>query len=985
MEDKVIDLMKEGFETAFVDQNTISNLAFKPEFISNNYNEGQKVVASIENELLQCDQFYISVAFITMGGLTPLLQTLKQLDERDIPGQILTTDYLTFSQPDALRKISKLKNIELRMFCTDEKPDIGFHTKGYIFKKNGIYSIIVGSSNVTLGALTRNREWNTKLLSTENGEYASKIINEYSELWNSKQTKPFADFIDDYSKKYAMVKIQKEIAKNAKVPNIEDYRLTPNKMQVSFINNLDAMQHDGKDKALLISATGTGKTYASAFAVREQNPKKTLFVVHREQIAKQAMKSYKKVLGEEKSYGLLSGTAKDYNTDLLFSTMQMMSKKETLERFSRDEFDTIIIDEVHRAGAESYQRIMDYFRPKFWLGMTASPDRMDGFDIYNLFDHNIAYEIRLQQALEENMLCPFHYFGIKELNINGEVFDDNTGMRNFNYLVCDDRVDYIIEQAQYYGHSGDRVKGLIFCSRKKEAEMLANKFNERKKENGEKYKTVSLSGEDSQEHREECIDKLVSNDSDNYLDYIITVDIFNEGVDIPEINQVIMLRPTESPIVFVQQLGRGLRKADNKEYVVIIDFIGNYTNNFMIPIALSGDRTYNKDNIRRHVMEGSRIIPGSSTIHFDEVSKERIFESIDKSSTKYNLLKEKYISLKNKIGRIPSILDFYEYGEIDPKLFIECSKTYDAFVRRADEDYTVKFNDGEEKTLEFVSNLLIDGKRPHELILLKMLIDSGSVNKDTFKCKLNDIGEKYSDKSYNSALNILTKDFSNQTEKDRYKLVEFFNMDEIKMQRYSRTKFFLDNIKDRNFLHELENLISLGLKRYEDIYFSHDENGFTLYQKYSRKDVCRLLNWKTDEHGTIFGYKIKYNTCPIFVTYEKDDSISSSTKYEDEFINSRIFSWMTRSRVKIDSKEPQAIINYKNTGLKIMLFVKKSDDEGSDFYYMGEMIPVKWEELTMRADNGKCLPVVNFKMELKHEVRKDIYDYFQIKADTKEA
>lgn len=216
-----------------------------------------------------------------------------------------------------------------------------------------------------------------------------------------------------------------------------------------------------------MTRAGTGKTYASAFALRDKNPKKALFLVHREQIAKQAIKSYKNVFGNAKTFGLLSGTSKDYDTEYLFSTMQMMAKQETLDRFSRDEFDTIIIDEVHRAGSESYKRIMEYFTPNFWLGMTASPDRTDGFDIYELFGHNIGYEIRLQQALEEDLLCPFHYFGITDLEIDGEVLDDSTGVRNFTNLICEERVNYIIEKMNYYGYCGDRVKGLVFLQQER--------------------------------------------------------------------------------------------------------------------------------------------------------------------------------------------------------------------------------------------------------------------------------------------------------------------------------------------------------------------------------------------------------------------------------------------------------------------------------------------------------------------------------------
>ena len=442
------DQMKDGFNTAYIDKTYSSNLAYKPQFISNNYKEGRKVLSSIEDELLSCKEFFISVAFITMGGVTPLLQTLKELERRHIPGKILTTDYQNFSEPRALRKLAELSNITLKMYRTDEAQE-GFHTKGYIFKNEELYRIIVGSSNLTLSALTKNREWNTRIVSTDQGEYVEDLMAEFTDLWDSKYAVAFDDFIDEYSLNYRVIQNQRKIAKQAQTPSLEQYKLQPNSMQLGFIANLEKIQKSGESKALLISATGTGKTYASAFALREEETKKVLFLVHREQIAKQAIASYKKVFGNTRTFGLLSGNSKDFDVDYLFSTMQMMAKQETLSRFHKDEFETIIIDEAHRTGAASYQNIMHYFTPKFWLGMTASPERTDSFDVYEAFDHNIAYEIRLQQALEENLLCPFHYFGITDLQINGETVDEETGLKDFNKLTCDERVNYVIAQMEY--------------------------------------------------------------------------------------------------------------------------------------------------------------------------------------------------------------------------------------------------------------------------------------------------------------------------------------------------------------------------------------------------------------------------------------------------------------------------------------------------------------------------------------------------------
>lgn len=349
---------------------------------------------------------------------------------------------------------------------------------------------------------------------------------------------------------------------------------------------------------------------------------------------------------------------------------------------------------------------MDHFTPKLWLGMTATPDKRDdnveGRNVYEIFNYQIAYEIRLQQAMEENLLCPFHYFGITDLSMIG----DEEAARDFNMLTSDERVRHIVNQADYYGYSGDKVKGLIFCSNIKETEELSAKFNQIiNPATGKNFRTVALNGSASEQERQDAFERLAMNEDESSedrqpLDYIFSVEILNEGVDIVEVNQVIMLRPTQSPIVFIQQLGRGLRKASGKEYVVILDFIGNYNNNFMIPIALSGDRTYNKDNIRRYVMEGGRVIPGASTVHFDEISRKRIFASVDNANfSDIKLIKENYNNLKNKLGRIPALRDFDDYGEMDViRIFDNNSLgSYYKFLVKYEKEYTIRLSEDEER------------------------------------------------------------------------------------------------------------------------------------------------------------------------------------------------------------------------------------------------------------------------------------------------
>ena len=972
IQESIVELNK-GFATAFIDHSLNSNLAYRPEFISNNYRQGRKVLVSIEEELARCEEFCISVAFITKSGLTPLLQILKELENKNIPGKILTTDYLTFSEPAALETLAALKNIELKMFMSNRETG-GFHTKGYIFRKEEIYRIIIGSSNMTLNAVTRNREWNTKLVLGRQGEITQQILSEFDELWRDKQSLPYAEFIGKYRQAYQKEKLirkQKKQALQEDVVDLAQYTLEPNKMQVAFVENLMRMRCENVDRALLLSSTGTGKTLASAFALREMNPRRALFLVHREQIAKQAIRSYKLVFGSSRSYGLLSGTSKDKDQDFLFATMQMMAKPDIYTQFSKDEFDVIILDECHHAGADSYQRIMGYFTPKFWLGMTASPDT-NNYDIYSIFDHHIAYEIRLQQALEEDLLCPFHYFGITDLEIDGEVFDDNAGVRNFANLVSDARIDYVIEQANYYGFSGERVKGLIFCSRKEEAWELSRKFNERG------YRTEALTGDDSPSRREEVISRLTDDENEErQLDYILTVDIFNEGVDIPEINQVIMLRPTQSPVVFIQQLGRGLRKSEGKEYVVILDFIGNYMNNFMIPIALSGDRSYNKDSMRRYVREGARVIPGSSTIHFDEISRKRIYASIDAARTNdLKLLRESYLSLKYKLGRIPTVSEFREYGSIDiTKIFEKCGSYYN-FLKKYEKDYQVQLTDEQETVLEYLSKKLLSYKRIQELALLKHLLE----RKDRLLRYSEILGAKYhvqlTEKTEESVVRNLRNEFPKEEERKRYAACVLVERDPD--GGYRLTESFRQMLTDTRFCRMAEELLDFGIRQYQENYAdTYRDTSFELYQKYTYEDVCRLLNWKKNMNAQNIGgyfYDAETKTLPVFINYHKaEDAIA----YEDRFVSENYLIALSKHPRKITSGDADHI--YKRTEAdkdnRIFLFVRKNkdDNEAKEFYFLGEIFaenaprPIRMEKTKDDAFE------IDYRLDVP--VRSDIYDY----------
>lgn len=960
---------------------TVMELNLSPQFISNA--PGNTMQAFLEKELSKCERFIISVAFISKSGLASLKQTLLELEKKNIPGQILTTDYLTFTEPGALKALSKYRNVKLKLFCCDKNIK-GFHTKGYLFFKDKVVSITIGSSNLTGNALAVNKEWNTCYSVEDDSLLFNDVIVDFENLWNS----PNAYLVtDDILNEYrAIYDEQKRIARElqrqkialekkatireSKKISFDQILLEPNSMQLEFVRKLNEIRAMGEHRALLISATGTGKTYAAAFALREIAPRRALFLVHREQILRKAIESFKNVFGDTKTFGLYSGTCHGTDQDYVFATMQTMATH--YQDFAKQEFQVIVVDEAHRVGAESYQKMMAYFNPDLWIGMTASPDRTDKFDVYSAFDHNIAHEIRLQEAMRLNLLCTFHYYGITDIFVDGEEKEK----RDFARLVCDERVDFIIEKAEYFDHSGNRVKGLAFCSSLEESKELSKKFNERG------YRTIALSGADSQDAREKAVDRLEMDDWDEGLDYIFTVDIFNEGIDIPQVNQILMLRPTESPIIFVQQLGRGLRKAENKEFVMILDFIGNYSNNYMIPIALSGDRTYNKDNIRRYVRQGVKALEGASTIHFDEIARKRIYESIDSANfSEMKLIKECYKNLKYKLGRIPNLMDYEEYGEIDVMRIFENASlgSYHKFLKKVEKDeYKVEFSPIEEKYLEYVSTKFANGKRLHELLILDELLDGIGTNvMSRMMSKVqNNLGISVNEKTQKNVENILTGRFASGAAKDAYTDVVFIESNGTDFCISSRFKELLG---DDEFRRQMTEVVKFGLFRNKK-YFGHryKDTSFCLYEKYTYEDVCRLLDWEKSEVSlNIGGYKFDKNTLtyPVFINYEKDDDISATTRYEDRFIDEKTLIAISKSGRTSNSEDVKAAVQADERGIKMDLFVRKNKDDhtSKEFYYLGRLHATGKTNDFVMPETTKTAVEITYNLETP--VRQDIYEY----------
>ena len=953
--------LEDSLYKGFIDQNKSSSERYKPTLLINNAKTNEHVLNSLVEELDHCESFIFSVAFITESGLATLKSHFLDLHQKGVKGRILTSTFLNFNQPKVFKELLKLTNVEVRLSGMK-----GFHSKGYIFSHQTHQTLIVGSSNLTAQALKVNYEWNVKLSSHENGDLVHHFKDQFEEVWNESQVLT-PEWIAEYEKSYVPTDFRREASKVAELPEAyqknpiqEALVVKPNKMQQVALREIQAVREAGHDKGLVVSATGTGKTYLSAFDVRSFSPKRMLFIVHREQILQKAKSDFMQILGGmEKDFGILSGSSRQTDARYLFATIQTISKESTLKQLDPEAFDYILIDEVHKAGAKSYLKVIEHFKPQFLMGMTATPERTDDFNIYELFDYNVAYEIRLQEAMEEDMLCPFHYYGVTDVEYEEGVIDEATA---FAKLVTNERVDHILDKILYYGHSGDKVRGLMFCSRKDEALQLSAEFNRRG------LRTTALTGDHSQEERLRQVELLES----EQLDYILTVDIFNEGIDIPSVNQVVMLRQTQSSIIFIQQLGRGLRKHNSKEFVTIIDFIGNYKNNYLIPVALSGDRSQNKDNIRRR-MKDTSYIKGISTVNFEAIAKNRVFSAIKRSNlTDMKLLRDAYIELKNRIGRVPQLQDFIHHNSIDPLVIVQKYQNYYRFLLKLKEVDQV-LSAYEDQVITMLSLEILNGKRKHEILLLDLLLKQPVVSLEEYRNCLQENHCYVDNETLASVKRILDLSFYNIGSQKKYGEKPLiltdeegnFTLHEQLQNRLESNAVFKEMVRD---------LIASALELSKQYTC---EQPLTLYKKYTRKDACRILNWHNDESSTMYGYKTKHGTCPIFVTYHKNDEVESSVAYNEEFINQEIFKWSTRSNRTLLSPEVQTIINAEQNDIDLHLFIKKDNDEGGDFYYLGKAVPDQnaVEQSTMQDKNDKTIPVVHMNLMLENSVESKLFYY----------
>lgn len=867
-----------------------------------NYSE-TTFLDKLKESFEKCRSFSLSVSFIKKAGLILFEKIIEEALARGVKGRIITSTYQNFTDIASLKTFKNWMDIYPNFECHLDYQcfgESGFHSKGYIFEYDDSTEFLVGSTNITRFALLKNVEWNVSISSTIKNGAINEAIIEYDDLWNktlqltNELIKKYQTLLD-----YAIEKWDMDY-----VDPISDV-IRPNTMQRNALKELRRYRDMGVNKALVVSATGSGKTYLAAFDAKNYDAKRVLFVVHRDKILVDAKETFMKVFGSERTYGLYVGKNKDLDCDFIFASNIMLSQH--LNDFDPNEFDYIIMDECHHAAASSYRAIMNYFKPGFLLGITATPERMDNQDVFEMFDRNVPYELRLKDAIINDLVVPFHYYGIRD-KLADYSFKDNSKIAKEIAKV--ENIDFISKEIKKH-HPAGKLKALAFCTNIAHCQLMADEFNDAG------FNAVALTGKNDLGQRIKAFNDL--QDDNNPLEIICAIDVLNEGVDIPQVNMVLFLRPTESSTIFLQQLGRGLRKYEGKQYVTILDFIGNnYDRSIQIAMALGslGDSTIiEKPYLKALVRTDFKAlnIPGV-VIKIDELSKEEIIFNLDtKNFNEKSRLQKDYENFKNylKTEKFPSHMDYLN-NDCAPDLmrFVKVNmsgknRSYYTFLKKIGEETLPIFTD---KQIEFIDGLseYLPLVRADEYLIIKELLFG---NKDI--TKLKGYNNKVTTETLNHALHTL----------------------------------IIDEVLDKNgcldvgkvsdeFLLFINDLLEYGLSRYE-IEFGDYSGIYKLYGNYFKKQIFNILleDYTMDKKQLGTNVDDDKNTY-VYVGLNKDKEKQERTNYKDKFLSSCKFQWESQNGVCIGSKRGNKLLETEI----VHLFVRKMDSDDSinlPFTYFG--------------------------------------------------
>jgi superfamily II DNA or RNA helicase len=908
----------------------------------------------IISNLNACESFDFSVSFIKKAGLSLMLDQMEKALQRGAKGRLITSTYQNFTDVPSLEIFLSLQEKYPNFECHlefDNFGDDGFHTKGYIFGFSDHHEIIIGSSNITFFALVKNKEWDLGLNVESSDSTLNKIRQEFEFLW--KHTYPLnRDIIKHYTEHLAYAIQQWDMDFFDPENNAQ---IRPNMMQRQALKEIARYRSMDVNKALVIAATGSGKTYLAAFDALNFQAKKLLFIVHKDMILNDAMKTFSHVFGGSRSYGIYTGQQKDgLLNDFIFATNFIMASH--LELFSPTEFDYIVIDEVHHAAADTYRKIINYFKPQFLLGLTATPDRMDEQSVYDLFDKNVPYDLRLRDAMENNLVVPFHYYGIKDSLIS---YDDNItseGVRAMiQQIASDTHCEFVRDQIEKYRPKGVKLKCVGFCRTVEHARMMAEGMSKLG------YDCRYLSGQNSTGERIGVFSDL--QDDSNPLSIVFAVDILNEGIDVPSMNMVLFLRPTESSTIFIQQLGRGLRKYKDKEYLTVLDFIGNsYTRSVQIALAMGSLTKFgasDKRTMEDYVRTGftSIDIPGLK-IQFDKESREEILSSIENTNfNRFELLKRDYQNfkeyLKLKPGEYPKHTDFLD-DTVSADLLRYTAKfdSYYDFLVKCGED--VPFFD--EKQVDVIRTLswYLPLVRIEDYLIVKALLDGPKTEEE-----LNDVCHK-NDSCHHSSFKHALLMLQNKTVFTRSSsLIPLIKHDE------ATNLFSLDfEILNTSFVDWISDLIEYGLDRYQNDFYD-DNNLLKKYGKYTGPKTFMALN----DQNMMFMSGVSYiggELC-LHINLNKDGQPEERLKYKDKFLSNKVLQWESQTSTTLTNMKGIHLLNHRN----VQVFVrktKKEDGVETPFVYLGE------GTLTNERDSGNPAHALLFDIVLVHPVP-EVYKY----------
>ena len=869
----------------------------------------------IKQSLRMCEAFCFSVSFIKRAGLILLSQDIKAAIERGARGKLITTTYQNFTDVESLKfflSLASSSNFECHLDYDcfyDEKnyEKYGFHSKGYLFDYGSESELIIGSSNITRFALLKNIEWDMMLKVSNDDDTLRNARDEFERLWE--QTLPLdIALINNYAQRlnFAIQRWDMDY-------DLASHDIKPNYMQRKALRELNRYRAMGQDKALVVAATGSGKTYLAAFDALNFSPEHLLYIVHEGSILKRSLETFQNVFGKDVFMGEYTGEHKDLDAPFLFSTNVSMCR--SLDLFDKKLFDYIIIDECHHAAAESYKKIIDYFEPEFLLGLTATPERMDNQDVYELFGNNVPYELRLRDALVNDLIVPFKYYGIRDSQVD---FSKENERRMISQFVTDEHCEFVVEHVEKYRVPNQKLKALAFCKTISHAKMMAEALEPY-------YKTAYLTGKNDTGERVRAYEDLQS-DKEGTLEVLCAVDILNEGVDIPGVNMVLFLRPTESSTIFIQQLGRGLRKFDNKVYVPVVDFIGNnYKRSAQIALALGG-------LAQKFVMEKRLLLSlvrddfkplgleqYGVEINIDSLSKEEILNYVENEnfySLKY--MKQDYNNFKKYINSptYPKHMDYLN-SDSAPDLLkfmqikISSKKTYSyyGFLKGIEEENLVEFNAKQENTINYLSGLL-QLVRPHDFLICKFLLEGdSSIRSIEEKIKLE--VQNYKEVEFGHALEYLEKSHTVITNGD---IISF---------GCELNNEFKDYLLD---------LIEYGLTKYKADYADNTEM-FLLWNdyRYDQVQVRRCINPAYTAVGTYYGTE---GDVYIFASIKKDVAEGMEhLNYKDKFLEPSVFQWECKANISDGELTKLKTSKYTH------LFIRKVESENGitlPFTYVGK-------------------------------------------------